>query len=90
MTLTNIPRQKPDYRMESLDDELLLYHPGSTQIMYCNQTASLVWQLTDGRRTVADIIELLAAAYPDTAGSIADDVTATLQQFADHGAIEWV
>lgn len=90
MTLTKIPRQAPDYRLEVLDDELLLYHPSDTKIMYCNQTASLVWQLCNGERSGEEIAELLRNAYPDTASSIAEDVAATLQQLAEHGAIEWV
>jgi hypothetical protein len=89
MTLTKIPRQAPDFRLEALDDELLLYHPGSTKIMACNQTASLVWHLCDGERSGAEIVSLLQNAYPDTADSITADVAATLQQFAEHGAIEW-
>ncbi len=90
MTLQKIPRQKPDYHLETLDDELLLYHPSDTRIMYCNQTASLVWQLCNGERSGQQIIELLQNAYPENAGSIAEDVTATLQQFVEHGAIEWL
>jgi hypothetical protein len=90
MTLSKIPKQKADYRLELLDDELLLYHPAETKIMYCNHTASLVWQLCDGQRTGEEIVTLLRNAYPDTVETIADDVAATLQQFADHGAVEFV
>jgi hypothetical protein len=90
MTLTDIPKQKAEYRLEALDDELLLYHPAETKIMYCNQTASMVWQLCDGQRSGADIVALLQNAYPDTTDTIPADVTTTLQQFADHGAIEFV
>ena len=90
MTLSKIPRQKADYRLEALDDELLLYHPSDTKIMYCNQTASLVWLLCNGERSGQEIVTLLSNAYPDNAQTIAADVTAALQQFAEHGAIEWL
>jgi len=33
MDLQDKPKQKPDYRLEALDDELLLYHPNQTTIM---------------------------------------------------------
>lgn len=85
--LAKIPAQQPDFRLEALDDELLLYHPSSTKIMYCNPTASLVWQLCAEQRTVQEIIDLLANAYPEAAETMAADVTAALQQFVDHGAI---
>lgn len=85
--LAKIPAQQPDFRLEMLDDELLLYHPAATKIMYCNATASLVWQLCNGQRSVQEIIALLANAYPEAADSLPADVTAALQQFVDHGAI---
>jgi len=84
------PRRKPDYCLEAIDNELLLFHPARTQILYCNETASLIWQLCDGERSREDIVALLVAAFPQTAEAIAADVVSTLQLFAQHGAIEWV
>jgi hypothetical protein len=84
------PRRKPDYCLEVIDNELLLFHPASAQILYCNETASLIWQLCDGQRSSEDITTLLAAAFPQNAEAIAVDVAAILQQFTQHGAIEWV
>lgn len=84
-------RQKSFYRiliLEPIDDELLLFHPGQTKIIYCNATASLVWQLCDGQRTVQEIIELLQTAYPEARNKIVTDVQATLRQFAQQGALE--
>ena len=84
------PRRMPDYRLEKMDDELLLFHPAQTKILYCNDTASLIWQLCDGTRTAQEIVTILSEAYPDAADVIARDVDATLKQFLDHGAIEYV
>ncbi len=81
------PQRKPDYRLEMIDGELLLYHLDQTQILYCNQTASLIWNLCDGTRPVDEIVELLKAAYPEAAGEIASDVRSTLKTFLDSGAI---
>jgi hypothetical protein len=81
------PQRKPDYRLEMIDGELLLYHLDQTQILYCNQTASLIWNLCDGTRPVDEIVELLKAAYPEAAGEIASDVHSTLKTFLDSGAI---
>ena len=83
------PRQKPDYRLEMIDDELLLYHPGKTKILYCSQTASLIWHLCDGQRTGQEIVALLSAAFPEAAETVAADVEATLREFLRHGAIEF-
>ncbi len=87
MNLSNKPQQNPDYRLEMIDNELLLFHPNKTTIIYFNQTASLVWQLCDGQRTVSEIIDLLKTAYPQTK-NIRADIDHTLQQFIQHGAVE--
>ena len=87
MNLSNKPQQAPDYKLESIDDELLLFHPSQTTIIYCNSTASLVWQLCDGERTVADIIHLLKEAYPEAKDLLIGDIQTSLNQFAQQGAI---
>jgi hypothetical protein len=53
-----------------------------------NETASLVWQLVDGERSVAAISQLLAEAYPE-AESADEDVRAVLQQLARLGVLQW-
>lgn len=90
MLQPNRPRRKPDYRLEMIDNELLLFHPAKTIILYCNQTASMIWQLCDGQHTAQDIAALLTAAYPESADEITRDVETSLQQFLQHDAIEFV
>lgn len=82
------PQRKPDYRLEQLDDELLLYHPNENQIVYMNQTVSMVWGLCDGKRSVKKMIELLGKAYPEAAASIPSDVLKTLDALLEAGCIE--
>ncbi len=85
----SVPRHRPDVLVDSLDDELLLYHPAAEKAVYLNETAFLVWRLCDGRRSRATIIGLLADAFPEAAPSIAQEVTTTLQRLADHGVIDF-
>lgn len=84
------PRRQPHYRLEMIDSELLLFHPAQTKVLYCNETASIIWQLCDGQHTVEEITSLLAAVFAEAANSIAHDVETTLQQFLEHNAIEFV
>lgn len=90
MTTSNKPRRMSDYRLEKMDEEFLLFDPAQTKILYCNETASLIWQLCDGSRTAQEIIVTLSEAYPDAADVIANDVDATLKLFLENGAIEYV
>lgn len=89
MPLLNIPRQTTDYHLEFIDGELLLFHPGQTRLIACNAIASLIWQLSDGRRTTQEMVELLQAAYPEAQDSITSDVENTLRRLAHLGAIEF-
>ena len=83
------PYRNPDYRLETIDGELLLFHPEKTKIMYCNETASLIWQLCNGQHTTQEIVDLLTNAFPEAAASIPDDVENTLDEFRQHGAIKF-
>jgi hypothetical protein len=73
----------------SLSGELVLFDPVTQKILYSNQTGALIWGLCDGQRTIADIIQLLNEAYPDSIPEIDAEVRETLSVLAEHGAIEW-
>ena len=87
MNLTERPQREPGYRLETIDDELLLFHPTTTRIVYCNATAGLIWRLCDGERTVGEMVALLAEAYPEAAQTLAADVEKALEQLCACGAI---
>lgn len=89
MDLSCKPRRMSAFRLERIDDELLLYHPTQSTIMYCNPSASLIWQLCDGERSVEEIIALLSTAYEQPVETMSAEVTTTLQQFHKHRAIEY-
>lgn len=82
-----IPCANTEFSLEEIDDELLLYHPAKTKAVYLNETAALVWQLCDSKRSVAEIVSLLKENYPES-DTIQGDVEQTLQQLADNGAVE--
>jgi hypothetical protein len=84
------PRRNPDYRLEQVDDEILLYNPGRTNILYCNPTASLIWQLCGGEHSKEEIVTLLEASFPEAKDRIAADVEETLGKLLDFGAIDYL
>jgi hypothetical protein len=87
MASVRVPTRVPDFLLERLDGELLLYHPGRTQTILLNETASIIWELCNGVRSEQEISALLVEAFPDAADSLARDVEATLCRFVDEGAI---
>ena len=84
------PRRRADYRLEEMDGELLLFDPNEKKVLYCNETAALVWQLCDGERSVTEMTELLVESFPEASDTIPNDVRETLHLLAEHGAIETV
>ena len=88
--MSDKPHRKPHYRLEQLDGEVLLLHPGKTRTMCLNTTAALVWRLCNGEHTTAEIVKLLQEAFSNADGSIVADVEETLQCLLDHQAIEFM
>jgi hypothetical protein len=87
---TKCPHPNPEYQMELLDGEVVFFHQSGLKIMHSNRTGALIWQLCDGQRTVAEIIQLLSAAYPEFAAEIHSDVPEILTTLATYGAITWM
>jgi hypothetical protein len=81
------PFRQPDFRLETVDGEAMLYHPARTEMQYLNPTAALVWGLCDGTRSVGEIILLLQESYPEAREEIPSDVMAVLQEFKKNGCL---
>ena len=80
------PRRDPHCVEEILEGEIVLYGAGATQAFYLNETASLVWMLINGERTVGDITALLCEAYPE-ATTAREDVAGVMAQLLRHGVV---
>lgn len=86
---TRRPVQVPGFKLEEMDDEVILFHPTRSTVVHTNQSGALIWQLCDGRRSVEEIIALLRQTYPDSAAAIAGDVERVLSDLTDSGVIQW-
>jgi hypothetical protein len=88
MQLTKIPARKSGVSMEEMDGDLILFNPASEKVLYFNPSAAVVWQLCDGTRSVGEIAAILAEAYPDAAEKMQEQVSAVVETFAAHEAID--
>ena len=82
-------QQESGFRLERIDGELVLYSPNSEAMASCNETAALVWALCNGERNLAQVVELVAEAYP-ASGSVEGDIRATAEQLRDAGILRKV
>ena len=71
-----------------MDGESLLYSHEKMAMIYLNESAAAIWRLCDGERTVAEIIEVLAASFPDVARSIGADVPEMIEQLVREEVME--
>lgn len=87
MLSQRVPERNFDFKLEVLDEERILYHPGEPRAIYLNQTASMVLELCDSARSVDEIISLLQDVFPESE-DIRQDVENTLAELIDYGAVK--
>ncbi|MBE0582792.1 MAG: pyrroloquinoline quinone biosynthesis peptide chaperone PqqD [Desulfofustis sp.] len=69
-----IVRLREDYFLDTLEGEHTVHHQTLPTSLYLNDSAMVIWRLCDGKRTVADIIDLLTEAYPENRKEIDQSV----------------
>lgn len=66
------------YRAFAADKEAVLLHLRSGEYHGVNKLGLVVWELIDGERTVAEIVEAVRARTDDAPPHLADDVVGFL------------
>jgi len=82
-----VPVPVADVRVETIEGELLLYHPQQTKAIYLNPTAAVIWSLCDGQRRIGEMIALIGESYPESKERLTEDVLATIAQLRDGGVL---
>ena len=79
--------QSTGFVVEEMDEEILLYHPNTHKAIHLNRTAAVIWKLCDGKRTVKELTECLAAEFPSAKLNIAHEVQEAIDQLLHDGAL---
>ena len=87
MTPVSVPKQAFGFFVEEMEGENLLYRLGTHKAIHLNETATIIWKLCDGSRTVQDIVDLLKQEFPDSEADIALDVGEAVELLAGEGAL---
>jgi hypothetical protein len=85
--VSTIPVRSRTVQIEQLDGELIVIDSARDVVVHANTTAALILQLCDGQRTVSDIVDILAVAYPDAEQDIRRDVPDTINSLIAQGIL---
>ena len=83
----SIATQRPDFILRQMDGETLLYRHSLKKTIYLNESAAAVWQLCDGERTVQQVADILADAYPEARAKVVADVNDVIDDLYREGAL---
>ncbi len=81
-----IPVPYGDCEVELMGDEAVIYRAATELVYHCNASAALVFHLCDGERTLAQIVTLLRATYPD-APALEEEISQVIALLVEHGAL---
>jgi len=87
MTPETVPKQAFGFFVEEMEGENLLYRLGAHKAIHLNDSATVIWKLCDGSRTVQDIIGLLEKEYPGSEAAVAADVGEAIELLVSEGAL---
>lgn len=77
-----VPTRRPSVHFEILDDEAVVYDRQGKRAVYLSETATLIWQMCDGDRTIDEIRMILSVQYPESASRIAGDVNEAIEHMS--------
>ena len=81
MEWSDIYQRVPECLCEKLGEEAIVYNPSTAQAFELNTSSLIIWDLLDGKLSVADIIALLEETHLGANHLISDDVDSVIQQF---------
>lgn len=82
-----IPKALESLQVEMMDGETVIYEDSIKKMIYLNESATVIFHLCDGQRSILEIIELLKDAYPDASASMMDDVLDVVDYLVQEGAL---
>jgi hypothetical protein len=87
VTLESRPRPAESVIAAVIDDEAVLYDEAGENLHHLDRIATVVWQLADGRATVAELVTELAEAFGADELTVQTDVLALLDSLVEKGVI---
>jgi hypothetical protein len=87
MKLTSIPVQNEEIYYQKIENEGLLIHGQKGKVRTVNLVGDFIWNLVDGHKSVAQIIEQVKSEFSYQVDTIKSDVFHYLQELSDRSLI---
>jgi hypothetical protein len=84
----NYPKRRSDVKIRRVEGETVVLDRQGGQIHQLNSTASIIWNLCDGRSTLAEIENQMAEAFDVDRKTAAKDLAAILWQLRQLNLLE--
>jgi hypothetical protein len=81
------PIRSKNVIFRKIENEILLLDQYTKQYHILNETAAIIWDLSDGYHTISEITEAICNQYNDTVDVIEEDVIQTLKGLEKLGLI---
>ena len=86
-TSTMKPARNPRVASRTLEDNAVLVFSDRGEVKVLNGSATLIWNLIDGRKTVAEIVEAVMNTYEVDEGTASGDVESFLDEMKQVDAV---
>ena len=83
-----VPKRSAGVFIEEIEGENLIYRLGTHQAIHLNETATVIFKLCDGSRSVQQVIDLLAAEYPIAEADVTTDVLDAVDLLVREGVLD--
>jgi len=84
---TQVPRQNPDTAARKIDESTYVLGPETSVLHTFDEVGQRIWELSDGERTVADIVSVIESEYDVDAARAEADVIEFLDELVTKGLV---
>ncbi len=77
-------KRNPDAAFQEVDGMAMIVVPGRSEVQVLNQVGTQVWELIDGKRSVAEIVERILTQYEVDTAQLERDVREFVESLDTH------
>lgn len=87
MELSLVPKTHPQVASRVVDEQAVIVLSDAGEVTVLNEVGTRVWDLVDGKRTVGQIVDLIAEEYAIDPAKARRDVEGFLEQLVQANAV---